>query len=97
MIKLIQTSLPSVTREMYQAKIISEEVKDNPTADKILKEFINGMEWIKNQVSMEKRCKKFLDAFHIIGGTFILASETLTEEWLEAAKQDMNITLSFDS
>ena len=97
MIKLIQTSLPSVTREMYQAKIISEEVKDNPTADVILKEFINGMEWIKNQVSMEKRCKKFLDAFHKIGGTFILASETLTEEWLEAGKQDMNITLSFDS
>ena len=97
LITLIQTSLQSVAREMYQAKIISEEVKDNPTPDKILKEFIIGMEWIKNQASMEKHCKKFLDAFNKIGGAFIYASETLTEEWLEATKQDMNITLSFDS
>ena len=58
--RLIETSLSNFTREMFQARLISEGIRDKSTPDNILKVFINGLDWINNQLDMEEHCEKFL-------------------------------------
>ena len=51
---------------MFQARLISEGIRDKSTPDNI---FINGMDWIHNQLDMEVDCKKFLEVCNKIGGS----------------------------
>ena len=74
--RLIETSLPNFTIEMFQARLISEGIRDKSTPDNILKEFINGMDWIHIQLDMEEQCRKFLEVCNNIGGSRIPASKT---------------------
>ena len=60
---------------MFPARIISEGIRAKGTPDKILK-FINGMDWIYNQLDMEEYCKKFMEVCNKIGGSCIPASKT---------------------
>ena len=93
---LMETCLRNVTREMFQAHLITEAVRDNSTAEKILKEFINGMKWIRNQSDVEEHCKKFLCVFNKMGGNFVLASKQVKTQWITIAKQRMDVSLSLD-
>ena len=94
--ELMQTCLPNITREMFQAHLINEAVRDNPTAEKILKEFTNGMKWIDSQSDVEERCKTFLCVFNKMGGNFLLASKQVKTQWIKVAKQKMDVSLSLD-
>ena len=94
--ELIETCLQHVTRERFQAKLISGGDRDNSTPENILKEFREGMDWIRNQSDMEDHCKKFLEVFNRIGGTFILAAKSLKEDWCKAAKQELGVSLSLE-
>ena len=94
--RLVETSLPNFTIEMFQARLISEGIRDKSTPDNILKEFINGMDWIHNQLDMEEHCKKFLEVCNKIGGSCIPASKTLKYQWIESVKQDMCVSLSLE-
>ena len=93
---LIETCIREVTKEFFQVQLINESVKNNPTSEKLLKEFTSGMEWIDNQSDMEERCKNFLDVCQKMGGTFLLVSKNFKSEWIEATKQVMGISLSLD-
>ena len=46
--RLVETSLLNFIIELYQARVISEGIKDKSTPDNILKEFLTGMDWIHN-------------------------------------------------
>ena len=52
--KLIEPSLSNFTIEMFQVRLISEEIRDKSTPDK------EGMDWIHNQLDMDEYCKKFM-------------------------------------
>ena len=73
---------------------LSEGIRDKSKPDNILKEFINGMDWINNQLDMEEHCKKFLEVWNKIGGSCIPASKTLKYQWIESVKQEMGVSLS---
>ena len=93
---LIETCIREVANEFFQVQLINESVKNNPTSEKLLKEFTSGMEWIDNQSDMEERCKKFLKVCQKMGGNFSLVSQNFKCEWIEATKQEMGISLSLD-
>ena len=92
--RLVETSLPNFTIEMFQVRLTSEGIRDKSTPDNILKEFINGMDWINNQLDMKEHCKKFLKVCNKIGGSCIPASKTLKYQWIESVKQEMGVSLS---
>ena len=56
---------------MFQARHISEGIRDKSMPDNILKE---GMDWIHNQLDMDEYCKKFLKVCNKIGSSCIPAS-----------------------
>ena len=93
---LIETCIREVANEFFQVQLINESVKNNPTSEKILKEFTSGIEWIDYQSDMEERCKKFLEVCQKMGGNFLLVSKAFKCEWIEATKQEMGISLSLD-
>ena len=94
--RLIETSLPNFTTEMFQAWLTSEGIRDKSTPDIILKEFINGTEWIHNQLDMEQHCKEFLEVYNIIGHSCLPALKTLKYQWIESVKQEMGVSLSLE-
>ena len=55
------------------------------------------MEWINNQLDMEKHCKKFLKVCNKIGGSCIPASKTLKCQWIESVYSDPLSNNSFIS
>ena len=73
--RLVETSLPNFTIEMFQARIILEGIRGKWTPDKILK-FINGVDWIHNQLDMEEYCKKFLEVCNKIVVVYLLQKQS---------------------
>ena len=56
--RLVETSLSNFTVEMFQARLVSEQIRDKSTPDK------EGMNLIHNQLDMDEYCKKFLKVFN---------------------------------
>ena len=81
---------------MFQAKIISEDVRDNQKPDKMLSDFIRGIEWVNTKIKAEELCMCFLNIFYEIGGPFTRAAEVIQDQWLNTAKKLAGVTLLLD-
>ena len=92
---LIQKSVEKVAKEMVGVELITEEV--NPSADRILEQFIDGLEWCDDRAEVEEHCIKFLKVLEKMKGNFGKASKKLRDQWMEAAKCELSISLSLNS
>ena len=92
---LIQTSVEKVAKEMLEVELITEEV--NPSVERILEQFIGGLKWCDDQAEVEEHCIKFLKVLEKMKGNFGKASKKLRDQWTEAAKCELGISLSLDS
>ena len=81
---------------MFQAKIISEDVRDNQKTDKMLSDFIRGIEWVDTKIKAEELCMCFLNIFYEIGGPFTRAAEVIQDQWLNTAKKLAGVKLLLD-
>ena len=96
--KLIQKSVGKVSKKMLEVDLITKEVIDeDPSAERLLEEFTDGVKWSNNQLKVEKHCIKFLKVLEMMKGNLRRASETLRDQWMEAAKCELSISLSLDS
>ena len=83
----------SITNELYQAKLISCDVRKNPTSDKIMNDIIHLFDWIDDKSEMEETCNCILKVFYNNGGIFERAAKKLKTKWLEKARNDMGVLL----
>ena len=79
--RAFQLSLRSVSDELYQARIITQDIHKSPTYDDIIGSFISGISFINNLSQLEERCDKFLSALSNVGGPVADAADMLREEW----------------
>ena len=79
--KAFQLSLRSVSDELYQARIITQDIHKSPTYDDIIGSFISGISFIDNLSQLEERCDKFLSALSNVGGPVADAADMLRKEW----------------
>ena len=80
---------------MLEVELITEEV--NPSAERILEQFIDGLRWCDDQAEVEEHCIKFLKVLEKMKGIFRKASKKLRDQWMAAAKCELSISLSLDS
>ena len=76
-----QPSLSSIANELFQVKIITEDVRKSPTYDNIIGSFQSGIMFIDNQSELEEKLEKFLSVLSKIGGPLDAAATMLKKEW----------------
>ena len=97
--ELLNISIKSssmITNKMFQEGLINNEVKNNPTGNKIIDEFKASFVWINKKSQAESHCKSFLKIFCDHGGSFQHASEVLKSKWLEKAQIGLGVQLNFN-
>ena len=75
--------VPSVSTEMYSLGLISEAVKDAPTYDSMIREFVAGMNSKRTVSKLEKHCQLFLGSLSSQGGPVNDEAKVLAEDWKE--------------
>ena len=81
---------------MFQEGLINNEVKDNPTGNRIIDEFKVSFIWINKKAQVESHCKSLLKVFCDNGGSFQRAAEMLKSEWLKKAHIGLGVDLNLD-
>ena len=97
--ELLNISIKSssiIANKMFQEGLINNEVKDNPTGNRIIDEFKLSFNWINKKSQVESHCKSLLNVFSDNGGSFQRASEMLKSEWLEKAHIALGVDLNLD-
>ena len=77
---LFEDSMKKVAEEMFQAGIISCDVKEDPTFDSIIKSFLSAFNFMENLEDIQKHCQTFLSVFTKMGGPFVIAGEMIKKK-----------------
>lgn len=89
--------VPSVATEMYSVGLISEAVKDAPTYDSMIREFVAGMNSKRTVSKLEEHCQLFLESLSSQGGPVNAEAKVLAEDWKEeVTKLDISFNVKVD-
>ena len=89
LVGLPKSSLPSLAAQMYSVGLISNGVKETPTFDGIIGEFIAGMNFQSSHTDLQEYLGKFLSCFNKVGGSFAAASKVLQDEWADIIRKEL--------
>ena len=85
-----------ITNQMFEAKLISSDVRKDPTDEKIMNDLIHLFDWTDKKSDVEKYCKKILKILYNNGGNYKRAAKKLKADWLEKAQNKMGVELNLD-
>ena len=77
-------SLLSISDELLQVGIISQDIHRSPSYDDIIGSFLAGLTFIHRQSKLKERCNTFIAALSNVGGPVSDAVDMLKEEWEQA-------------
>ena len=78
---------------MYSKRLISESVRDSPTAYYLIGEFESGINLVNNISKLQEHCQLFLQCLSSEGGPTKLAAQKLCQDWVEEVKKKCDISL----
>ena len=93
--RLFDPSIHTVSAELFTNGIISNEVRNNPSTDRILQEFYTGLDFMKTLPKVLDHCNKFFSALHDQGGPLRIACDALKEDIIKTVKK-LGSEISFD-
>ena len=76
-------SLDNIAKKLFQVEIITEDVRESPTYDNIIKSFEGVIRFVDNQPDLEDKLEKFLSVLSSIGGPLNAAATMLRKKWKE--------------
>ncbi|XP_019860962.1 PREDICTED: uncharacterized protein LOC109589298 [Amphimedon queenslandica] len=81
--EIFEDSLTHIALGLSAANIITHSVKNNPSYDSIIKNFITGLKMKSSIAELEVHCMDFLEALSPIGGPVTGAADMLRRKWTE--------------
>ncbi len=78
--KAFDSNLKEIVGKLYSAKVINQGVKDNPSYDAIIDEFLNTLEFCYDDEKLAQYCGKFLKVLISIGGPTEMCGEWIKRE-----------------
>ena len=80
--------MPTFAKKLYEKKLISRPVMRSENYDKIVYEFLQGLQFVSSNELLEKHCHLFIKVLREMGGaTMNGAARHLSSIWTEAAKK----------
>ena len=81
-------SLGSISDQLLQVGIITQEIHRSPSYDDIIGSFLAGITFIDNLHEVKGQCDKFLSALSNVGGPVAFAVNMLRREWDRVMHED---------
>ena len=81
-------SLGSISDQLLQVDIITQEIHRSPSYDDIIGSFLAGITFIDNLDEVKGQCDKFLSALSNVGGPVAFAVNMLRREWDQVMHED---------
>ena len=81
-------SLGSISDQLLQAGIITQDIHRSPSYDDIIGSFLSGLTFIRKQSDLKKECDTFLSALSNIGGPVARTADMLRDEWDQVMHED---------
>ena len=81
-------SLSSISDQLLQAGIITEDIHRSPSYDEIIRSFLAGLNFIDNLDMVKCQCDKFLSALSNVGGPVAFAVNILKRERDQVMHED---------
>ena len=81
-------SLSSISDQLLQVDIITQEIHRSPTYDDIIGSFLAGITFIDSLDEVKGQCDKFLSALSNVGGPVAFAVNMLRREWDQVMHED---------
>ena len=83
----LEEVMPTFAKNLYEKELISRPVMRSENYDKIVNEFLHGLQFIPSYQLLEKRCHLFIKVLREMGGaTMNGAAQHLSRAWTKAAK-----------
>uniref|UniRef100_A0A1X7VWM4 Uncharacterized protein n=1 Tax=Amphimedon queenslandica TaxID=400682 RepID=A0A1X7VWM4_AMPQE len=90
----LKTSLSDLASQLYTAGLISDEVKETRSMDTFITEFKASLSFMRKLPQVQEHCQKFLSSFIAVRGSCANAAIALTEDWIEAIKNELGFDLN---
>ena len=81
-------SLSSISDQLLQVDIITQDIHRSPSYDDIIGSFLAGITFIDNLDEVKGQCDKFLSALSNVGGPVAFAVNMLRREWDQVMHED---------
>ena len=81
-------SLSSISDQLLQAGIITQDIHRSPSYDDIIDSFLAGLYFIDNLDEVKGQRDKFLCALSNVGGPVAFAVNMLRREWDQVMHED---------
>ena len=72
---MFDTSLERLSAELFTVGIISDDVRSNPSTERILNEFYIGIALLDELKQVEEHCMKLFRVLYKMGGPFKIAGD----------------------
>ena len=92
----LKTSLSDLANQLYEVGLINDEVREACSMDKFIGEFKASFHFIDQMSEVQDHCKKFLNSFIAVRGSYINAAKFLRQKWIETVKNELGIDFNID-
>ena len=93
---LPKEAIPDLANQLYSVHLINSAVRDNPSIEKFIGEFMASLNFMTEMSEVQEHCSKFLNSFLAISGSFTSAAKFLYQKWIIAIKTDLGIDFIID-
>ena len=76
---------------MFEAGLITTDLRDNPVYNDIEVNFTLLLKYLKTKEKFEEHCQKFIEALTNLGGPLETVADTLKDEWKKKVKDGLKI------
>ena len=80
--------------KMYEAGIITVELRDNPEYNTMERQFTATLTVMSTKKQFEKYCTNFLSALRSQGGPLELFADRIRDEWKDKVSTNLQISLN---
>ncbi len=88
--------LKQLCSELFQKKILTKVTKEKPTFDKVRKEFINHMLFMKTVDKFREHCISFIASLQSLDGAPIRAAQVLKTEWTRTIHEKLKFDFKIE-
>ena len=88
-----KATLQSFANEVFEAELITVELRDNPSYNEIERQFTSLLGCLSIKEEFEENCKKFLQALRKLGGMGVIAN-SLKDDWIRVANNELHVALN---
>ena len=93
---LPKKSLTGLVNQLYTAKLISNEVKEDASMKECIDEFKASLNYKRKLPQVQEHCQKFLSSFIAVRGCYADAAIALAEDWIEAIRNELGLNFNID-